>query len=53
MCYRMGGSLGGNGGTVTVVEVLSNRRGGSLGGWFYRRDGRFMERETIFVQRNC
>jgi len=32
MCYRAGGSLGGNGRDVTVDEVPSNRYVGSLGG---------------------
>ena len=46
MCYRTGGSLGENGGAMTVGEVPSNRRGGSFGGWCYRRDGRFTGGET-------
>ena len=46
LCYRTRGSLGGNGGVVTVDEVPSNRRGGSSSGWCYRRDGIFTGGET-------
>ena len=44
--YRMGGSLSGIVGVITVGEVPANRRGGSFGGWCYRRDGRFTGGET-------